>query len=48
LGKTHGALEVGRAGDLVIWDVPRHELIPYWIGASLARTVVKGGTVVVG
>ncbi len=48
LGETHGALEEGRAGDLVIWDVPRHELIPYWLGADLVRTVIKGGTVVIG
>ena len=47
LGETHGALEVGRAGDLVVWDVLRHELLPYWLGADLVRTVVKGGTVVI-
>ncbi|MDQ3553704.1 MAG: imidazolonepropionase [Chloroflexota bacterium] len=47
LGDTHGALEVGRAGDLVVWDVPRYELLPYWLGADLVRTVVKGGTVVI-
>ncbi len=43
LGATHGALEEGRAGDLVIWDVPRHDLIPYWLGADLVRNVVKSG-----
>lgn len=43
LGETHGALEEGRAGDLVVWDVPRHELIPYWLGADLVRHVVKSG-----
>ena len=43
LGATHGALEEGRAGDVVIWDVPRHELITYWLGAELVRDVVKSG-----
>jgi imidazolonepropionase len=43
LGGTHGALEEGRAGDLVVWDVPRHELITYWLGAELVRDVVKSG-----
>jgi imidazolonepropionase len=46
LGATHGALEVGRVADLVVWDVPSHELLPYWLGANLVRTVVKGGSVV--
>lgn len=43
LGTSHGALEEGRAGDLVVWDVPRHELISYWLGAELVRDVVKAG-----
>ncbi|MBA3851720.1 MAG: imidazolonepropionase [Chloroflexi bacterium] len=43
LGATHGSLVKGRAGDLVVWDVPRHELIPYWLGADLVRHVVKSG-----
>jgi imidazolonepropionase len=45
LGETHGALEEGRVADLVIWDVPSHELLPYWLGADLARVVVKRGSV---
>ena len=32
--------------DLVVWDAPSHELLPYWLGADLARVVVKGGNVV--
>jgi imidazolonepropionase len=46
LGATHGALEAGRVADLVIWDVPSHALLPYWLGANLVRTVVKRGSVV--
>lgn len=43
LDATHGSLEPGKQADLVIWDVPSHELLPYWVGARLARTVVKKG-----
>ncbi|CAN5714907.1 imidazolonepropionase [soil metagenome] len=46
LGDTHGALAAGRVGDVLIWSVPRHELIPYWIGANLVQAVVKRGHVV--
>ena len=46
LEETHGTLEPGRRADLVVWDVPSLELLSYWIGANLARTVVKGGRVV--
>ena len=45
LGHTHGSLEPGRAADIVVWDVPSHALIPYWLGADLVRTVVKRGRV---
>ena len=45
LGESHGALEPGRQADLVVWDVPGHAQIPYWVGANLARIVVKGGRV---
>ena len=46
LGETHGSIEEGRVADLVVWDAPSHELLPYWLGADLARVVVKGGNVV--
>ena len=45
LGETHGSLESGRAGDLVVWDVPTHRQIPYWLGADLVRFVLKRGRV---
>jgi imidazolonepropionase len=41
-----GALEPGHTADLVVWRVPTHRQIPYWIGADLVRTVVKRGRVV--
>ena len=40
-----GSLEVGKHADLVIWDAGSHELLAYWLGASLAKTVVKRGHV---
>lgn len=46
LESSHGSLERGKQADLVIWDVPSHELIPYWLGADLVRSVVKRGRVV--
>lgn len=46
LGETHGALEPGKVADLVVWDVPTHRQVPYWLGADLVRTVVKRGRVV--
>jgi imidazolonepropionase len=41
-----GSLEVGKGADLVVWRVPTSAQIPYWPGASLARTVIKRGRVV--
>ncbi|HVL53272.1 MAG TPA: imidazolonepropionase [Vitreimonas sp.] len=47
LGDDIGALEDGKAADLVVWDVDSADEIPLWPGARLARTVVKAGRVVV-
>ncbi len=47
LGEEVGSLEPGRQADLVIWAVPTTTQIPYWPGASLVRTVIKRGRVVV-
>lgn len=46
LGESHGSLEPGKTADLVVWDVPSHGQLPYWLGADLARAVVKRGRVV--
>jgi imidazolonepropionase len=43
LDATHGSIEPGRQADIVIWDVPSVDLLPYWVGADLARTVIKRG-----
>jgi imidazolonepropionase len=43
-----GSIEEGRHADLVVWDVPSHRLLPYWLGAcNLVRFVVKRGRVIV-
>ncbi len=38
-----GSLEAGKAGDLVVWDAKDYRELPYWVGASLAKRVVKLG-----
>ena len=47
MGDSRGTLEEGREADLVIWDVPSHRLLPYWLGAgNLTAKVVKSGRLV--
>jgi imidazolonepropionase len=43
-----GSIEPGKQADLVVWDAPSIDQLPYWLGARLARTVVKRGQVVFG
>jgi imidazolonepropionase len=46
LGGSIGSIEPGRQADLVVWNVPTHRQIPYWLGADLVRAVIKRGRVV--
>jgi imidazolonepropionase len=46
LGDEIGSIEPGKQADLVVWDVPTANQIPYWPGADLARVVIKRGRVV--
>ena len=46
LGDDRGSIEAGRLADLVVWRVPTHRQIPYWVGADLVAAVVKRGHVV--
>lgn len=46
LGSEIGSIEPGKQADLVVWNVPALEQIPYWLGARLVRTVVKRGATV--
>jgi len=43
LGDTHGTLEVGKACDLVVWDVDNPAELAYAIGANPCVEVVRGG-----
>jgi len=45
LEQSHGSIEVGKHADLVVWAVDNHALVPYWLGADLARVVIKRGRV---
>ncbi len=42
-GSTLGSIEVGKRGDLVIWDAEDLETLCYRMGSNLAHTVIKGG-----
>ena len=46
IGADRGTMEEGDAANLVIWDVPNHEYIPYHYGVNHAHTVVADGRVV--
>lgn len=44
-GDEVGSLEVGKAGDLVIWDAPSYPHLSYRFGRNLAQVVVKRGQI---
>jgi imidazolonepropionase len=46
MGDRIGSLEAGKQADLVIWDVPSVEQLPYWLGTRPVLTVLKRGAVV--
>ena len=39
-------MEVGKQGDLLIWDAPDLDYICYRFGANLVDTVIKKGEIV--
>ena len=41
-----GSVEIGKQGDLVIWDAPDLDYICYRMGSNLAGTVIKRGEIV--
>jgi len=45
-GDRMGSLEVGKQGDLVIWNVPTYSHLSYRFGTNLVHTVMKRGEVV--
>jgi imidazolonepropionase len=42
-----GSLELGKRGDLTIFDVPNYHHIPYHFGINQVKTVVKNGKIVI-
>ncbi|MFX1500612.1 MAG: imidazolonepropionase [Promethearchaeota archaeon] len=42
-----GSLEIGKKADLIVFDVPKHEFLPYHFGVNLATKVIKNGKIVV-
>ena len=47
LEESVGSVEVGKKGDLVIWNAPDLEYICYRMGSDLAQCVIKSGRVCV-
>jgi imidazolonepropionase len=45
-GDLVGTLEVGKQGDLVIWDAPDMDMLCYRFGSNLALQVIKKGILV--
>jgi len=41
-----GSVEVGKQGDLLVWDAPDLDYICYRLGANLVNTVIKKGEIV--
>jgi imidazolonepropionase len=42
-----GSIEVGKKADLIIFDVPDHQFLPYQYGVNLVSEVIKNGRIVV-
>ncbi|MFX0035599.1 MAG: imidazolonepropionase [Candidatus Hermodarchaeota archaeon] len=42
-----GSLEIGKKADLIIFNVPNHEFLPYHFGVNLVSKVIKNGIIVV-
>ncbi|NHJ20023.1 MAG: imidazolonepropionase [Candidatus Lokiarchaeota archaeon] len=42
-----GSLEVGKKADLVVFDIPSHNFLPYHFGVNLVSKVIKNGKIVI-
>ena len=42
-----GSIEIGKKADLIIFDVPNHQFLPYQFGVNLVSKVIKNGKIVV-
>ncbi|HPH71146.1 MAG TPA: imidazolonepropionase [Candidatus Cloacimonas sp.] len=45
-GKIIGSLETGKQADIVLWDIPDLNFIPYHLGSSYITSVLKNGKIV--
>jgi imidazolonepropionase len=46
-GEQIGSLSPGKQADIIIWDIPSYQHIPYHFGVNLLNTVIKRGKIVV-
>jgi len=42
-----GSLEIGKKADLIVFEVPNHEFLPYHFGVNLVSKVIKNGKIVI-
>ena len=42
-----GSLEIGKKADLIIFDVPNYNFLPYHFGVNLVSKVIKNGKIIV-
>jgi imidazolonepropionase len=43
IDKSHGTVEVGKAADLVVWDIERPAELSYWIGGNPSAAIMQAG-----
>ena len=42
-----GSLEIGKKADLIVFDIPNHDFLPYHFGVNLVSKVIKNGKIIV-
>jgi len=42
-----GSLEIGKRADLIVFDIPNHNFLPYHFGVNLVSKVIKNGKIIV-
>ncbi len=42
-----GSLEIGKRADLIVFDIPNHNFLPYHFGVNLVSRVIKNGKIIV-
>ena len=42
-----GSLEVGKKGDIIIFNIPNHDFLAYQFGVNLVNKVIKNGKIIV-